>query len=108
MSDGVTGSGAASGEDAVNSPLTQRLWLPKTLAQNPQMKAKPVMTNKLGRSYTEMEPADVFAVRFQTSRLNFISHLHGSARAPFSLGQARTVGQKIHFMSSARYTESRC
>ncbi len=42
--------GAASGEEAVDSPLTQRLWLPETLAQNPQMKAKPVMTNKLGRA----------------------------------------------------------
>lgn len=42
--------GAASGEEAVNSPLMQRLWLPETLAQNPQMKAKPVMTNKLGRT----------------------------------------------------------
>lgn len=42
------------------------------------------------------------------SRLNYITHLHGSARAPFSLGQAGAVGQKIHFMSSVLYTESRC
>lgn len=38
----------ASGEEAVNSLLTPRLRLPETLAQNPHMKAKPVMTNKLG------------------------------------------------------------
>lgn len=33
-------------------------------------------------------------------RLNCISYLHGSARALFSLGEARPEGQKIHFMSS--------
>ncbi|RCU34841.1 hypothetical protein DVA81_18690, partial [Acinetobacter baumannii] len=34
----------------LSSPLAQRLGLPETLAQNPHAKAKPVMTNKLGRA----------------------------------------------------------
>lgn len=58
----------ASGEEAVNSLLTRRLRLPETHAHNPQVKAKPVMTNKLSPGYTEMESADVFAVRFQTQK----------------------------------------
>lgn len=49
VADGGHRLGTASGGEAVNSPLTQRLRLPETLAQSPQMKAKPVMTNKLGR-----------------------------------------------------------
>lgn len=65
VADGGHRLGTASGGEAVNSPLTQRLRLPETLAQSPQMKAKPVMTNKLGPAYTEMEPADVFTVCIQ-------------------------------------------
>lgn len=44
---GVTGSRRHL---EVNGPSVQRLWLQKTLAPGLRRKAKPVMTNKLGRA----------------------------------------------------------
>lgn len=110
VADGGHRLGTASGGEAVTSPLTQRLRLPETLAQSPQMKAKPVMTNKLGRPTRRwnLQMCSPSASRNKSRCGVQIEFHYSSAKAPFSLGQAGADGQKIHFMSSALYMESRC
>jgi hypothetical protein len=82
--------------------------------QQPADESQGSNDKQMRAGYGEMEPADVVCCPLPdikavaTSRLKYSAHLSLSARAPLSLGEARDLGQKIHFTSPLLYMETRC
>lgn len=99
--------------ETARSPLTRRRWLPETLvrrAQRPQMKAKPIMTNKLGRATRRwnLQMRSLSASRNKSCcgvRIEFHCSSARHWRGSLFIG---ADGQKIHFVRSVLYMESRC